>query len=111
MRRTIKKHPFAFLHCLCWLVLAFCMGYVMHYGSYDYYDVPLADAIVVLAMVSAGLMVLAAVIGIIVKLMRRPDFATRRERSRMRAFAKWFESTQPGYGWRYLLVTLIRTRK
>jgi len=107
MRRTIKKHPFAFLHCLCWLVLAFCMGYVMHYGDYDYYDVPLADAVVVMAMVSAGLMALSAVTGIIVKLIRRPDFATRRERSRMRAFAIQFERNLPGYGWRYLLVLLI----
>lgn len=106
MPRTIRKHPFAFLYCLGWLIAGFCMGYVMHHENADYYDVPYADLFVILTVVGAVLIVLCPIIGLIVKGLRRPAPAVRQERSQLRAFAKWFESTQPGFGWHTLLIVL-----
>lgn len=106
MPRTIRKHPFSFLYCLGWLIAGFCMGYVMHHESSDYYNVPFADTVVILSFVGTALIILCPVIGLIVKWLRRPALAVRQERSQRRAFAKWFESTQPGFGWYTLLIVL-----
>ena len=106
MHRTIKKHPLAFLHCLGWLCAGIAMGYIMHHESSDYYDVPYADAAVILFMAGFLLIVSAPVIGLVVKLIRQSPPATRRERAALRANAKWFESTRPGLGWYYLMAVL-----
>lgn len=106
MYRTIKKHPFAFLHCLSWLIMGLCMAYVMHHDSSDYYDVPYADTIVILFFVSLTVLVLSPIIGMIVKRIRRPDPATRKERRFLRAAARGYESTRPGFNWCYLLAVL-----
>jgi len=106
MRRTIQKHPIAFLHTLGWLVTGLSMGYIMFYENTSYYDVPFADGALILFAIGCLLIVLTPLIGLIVKLIRKPLPSVKRERNFLRSAAKWYESTRPGFGWYYLWALL-----
>ncbi|MBO5501598.1 MAG: hypothetical protein J6K73_16700 [Clostridia bacterium] len=106
MLRTIKKHPFAFLHCLCWVFMGLSIGYIMHGIHQNADTIPFANELLILYYASVILLVLFPIIGLIVKWIRRPAPAVWRERSLLHSFANRFERTQPGSGWRTVLLIL-----
>lgn len=100
MPRTVRKHPIAFLHALGWIFAGLSMLYVMHYEEEGYYAAVLAEAAVILFGLGCALVVITPVIGLAVKLLRKPLPTAVREKHFRQAAAKWYESTRPDF-WKY----------
>ncbi len=81
MQKSIRKHPFAFIHALAWLGLGLTMAYVARHIDDAYEQVPLADAAVIFGTLCAVLIPVTMIAGIIALLVRRKGADVRKEKT------------------------------
>lgn len=102
---TLKKHPFAFLHCLGWFLVGVSMLYALY--AQDVRPLPFPQAAETAAVAGILLFLLSPLLWLVTRIFRkRTDAAARRDRLLLRSAAASYMRTQPEGSWRKWLLIL-----